>query len=137
VRYARTRKGQIVFRQTPSEAAPPGADRAHCDLLSMLRNVTRAGGTGHNAAFSHPVWGKTGTSQRYRDALFAGFTGHYVAVVWLGRQAKGDVSAPITGGELPAEAFRWLMATLHEGRAPKELTCRAPVRVAAGPGALN
>ena len=137
VRYARTRKGQIVFRQTRAEPAPPGADRAHCELLSMLRNVTRAGGTGHNAAFSHPVWGKTGTSQRYRDALFAGFTGHYVAVVWLGRQAKGDVSAPITGGELPAEAFRWLMATLHEGRAPKELTCRAPVRVAAGPGALN
>jgi membrane peptidoglycan carboxypeptidase len=41
----------------------------------MLRNVTRAGGTGQKAAFAHPVYGKTGTSQGFRDALFAGFTG--------------------------------------------------------------
>ena len=39
--------------------------------------------------------------------------------------------ARITGGELPAEAFRWLMATLHQGKEPRDLGCKAPVRVAA------
>jgi penicillin-binding protein 1A len=133
VRYAREKAGPILYRHVAaaSTAPPAVAGRPYCELLGMLRNVTRAGGTGHKAAFSHPVYGKTGTSQGYRDALFAGFTGHYVAVVWLGRQARGDVSGRVTGGELPAEVFRWLMATLHEGKEPISLFCEEPVRVAA------
>jgi penicillin-binding protein 1A len=135
VRYAREKSGPILYRHVAAPTAPPAAaGRPFCELLGMLRNVTRAGGTGHKAAFSHPVYGKTGTSQGYRDALFAGFTGHYVAVVWLGRQARGDVSGRVTGGELPAEMFRWLMATLHEGKEPISLFCEEPVRVAARTG---
>jgi len=130
VRYARERHGAVVYRHAPVKSAGPVATQAHCDLIGMRRNVTRAGGTGHNAAFAHPVYGKTGTSHRYRDALFAGFTAHYVAVVWLGRQAKGDVSGRVTGGELPAETFRWLMATLHEGKPTRSLECPKPVQVA-------
>lgn len=132
VRYAREKSGAVIYRRvTPSPPARIAAARPYCDLLDMLRNATRRDGTGHNAAFSHPVYGKTGTSQKYRDALFAGFTGHYVAVVWLGRQARGDVSGRVTGGELPAESFRWLMATLHQGKEAVSLDCKAPVAVAA------
>ncbi len=131
VRYARDKHGAVIYRRVPPPApARIAAARPYCDLLDMLRNVTRRDGTGHNAAFAHPVYGKTGTSQKYRDALFAGFTGHYVAVVWLGRQARGDVSGRMTGGELPAEQFRWLMATLHQGKAAVSLDCKAPVAVA-------
>jgi penicillin-binding protein 1A len=135
VRYAREKDGRVVYRRPPTAPAVQAvAARPTCDLLGMLRNVTRADGTGHNAAFAHPVYGKTGTSHRYRDALFAGFTGHYVAVVWLGRQARGDVSGHVTGGERPAEAFRWLMATLHEGKPAISLDCKPPVRVAGRAG---
>jgi penicillin-binding protein 1A len=90
-------------------------------------------GRGRRLPSRIPVYGKTGTSQGFRDALFAGFTGHYVAVVWLGRQRKGDLSGRVTGGELPAESFRWLMATLHAGKEAIPLECREPVRAAAGP----
>jgi penicillin-binding protein 1A len=136
VRYARIAKGPIVYRRDAPPVRPEiTADRAHCDLLGMLRSVTSSKGTGHNAAFSHPVWGKTGTSQGYRDALFVGFTGRYVAAVWLGRRASGAPSGQITGGELPAEAFRWLMATLHDGKAPIELECRRRIDVAGTVGA--
>jgi penicillin-binding protein 1A len=132
VRYARIAEGPIVYHHASTAGRSEiTADRAHCDLLGMLRGVTSAKGTGHNAAFSHPVWGKTGTSQGYRDALFVGFTGRYVAAVWLGRQARGAPTGRITGGELPAEAFRWLMATLHDGKEPIELDCRRPVQIAA------
>ena len=135
IRYAREKRGPILYRRVNAPVpARFTAERPYCDLLGMLRNVTRASGTGRNAAFgNHPVYGKTGTSQRYRDALFAGFTGHYVAVVWLGRQARGDVSGRVTGGELPAQGFRWLMATLHQGKDPVALDCRAPERVATAP----
>jgi penicillin-binding protein 1A len=138
VRYARRTRGEILYRHVSPTSAPVlTEERPYCDLLRMLRNVTSAKGTGHAAAFDHPVWGKTGTSEGYRDALFAGFTGRHVAVVWLGRQADGPVSHGITGGELPAETFQWLMATLEDGEAPVELDCRGPALVASRAIALN
>jgi penicillin-binding protein 1A len=138
VRYAREQSGWMLYRHLAAKPeALASAGRPYCDILTMLRNVTRAGGTGQKAAFAHPVYGKTGTSQGFRDALFAGFTGHYVAVVWLGRQRKGDLSGRVTGGELPAESFRWLMATLHAGKEAIPLECREPVRAAAGPSDAN
>ncbi len=124
VRYARRRDGEVIYRHMPPlDRKRITADQPYCDLMHMLRKVTSAQGTGHNAAFAHPAWGKTGTSSRHRDALFAGFTAHYVAVVWLGRQALGDVTGRVTGGELPAETFRWLMSTLHEGKPVADIPC--------------
>jgi len=131
VRYARTEKGDMVYQHAASAAYPISGERPYCDLMRMLRNVTSPKGTGKAAAVDRPVWGKTGTSSHYRDALFAGFTGRYVAVVWLGRQAKGSVRAGITGGGLPAKTFGWLAATLEAGKPPIELDCRRPVQVAA------
>lgn len=131
VRYARATRGPVIYRRASAVAPARVAERPYCDLIGMLRDVTRSDGTGWRAAFGkHPVYGKTGTSQDYHDALFAGFTGHYVAVVWLGRQARGKVKGRITGGEAPAELFRWVMANLHEGKEPVSLACKAPVRVA-------
>lgn len=125
VRYARTQAGSVIYKHEPPAAPKPIApDRPYCDLMGMLRKVTLPDGTGHNAAFSHPVWGKTGTSSGFRDALFAGFTGRYIAVIWLGRQASGGVSRRETGGGLPAETFRRLMATLHAGKEVAAMPCR-------------
>jgi penicillin-binding protein 1A len=131
IRYAREKNGALIYRRPPPPLGPKIAgERPYCDLMAMLRNVTRADATGHNAAFSHPVYGKTGTSSRYRDALFAGFTKDYVTVVWLGRQARGDVAGRVTGGEAPAKTFRWLMATLHDGKQAAPVDCHGPATVA-------
>lgn len=138
VRYARTKTGKLVYQHPPADANRPlTRERPYCDLLGMLRRVTSAKGTGRQAAFDHPVWGKTGTSAKHRDALFAGFTSRYVAVVWIGRQAQGPVVGGTTGGGLPAEVFKWLMATLHQGKAPEALDCRRPVDVSSETGPAN
>jgi penicillin-binding protein 1A len=135
-RYARAQTGRKVYgHRTVPEASRITDERSYCDLMRMLRNVTSSKGTGRAAALDRPVWGKTGTSAGHRDALFAGFTGRYVAVVWLGRQARGDVKGRITGGELPAETFRWLIATLEAGKDPVPLDCRGAVKMAARAGA--
>lgn len=125
IRYARTVDGGIVHSHRPPRGARVFAGRPYCDLLRMLRSVTGPGGTGRNAAFAAPVWGKTGTSSGNRDALFVGFTDRYVAVVWLGRQAPGKIipSLAATGGSLPAKYFRRLMATLHQGQSTSERAC--------------
>jgi penicillin-binding protein 1A len=122
--YARRPGGRLVYRHwTESDSAAPTIDRGHyCTLTRMLRAALTAG-TGRSAAFAHPAAGKTGTSSGYRDALFVGFSAHYAAGVWLGATGRGEVKAPVTGGGLPALAFRRIMANLHVGKPVREIGC--------------
>jgi Penicillin binding protein transpeptidase domain len=75
----------------------------------MLRTVVTSG-TGRLADVEGlSVAGKTGTSSSYRDAWFVGFSGDYITGLWMGN----DDAAPmreVTGGTLPAKAFRTIMA---------------------------
>ena len=75
------------------------------DLLWAAANE----GTGRRAAISTPTFGKTGTTQENRDALFVGFAGNLVVGVWVGRDDNGSLGK-ITGGTAPAEIWRRFMA---------------------------
>jgi len=72
------------FKVQVEEAAPPAAVY---QLDRMLTLVTTRG-TGRDVAARLPrgivVAGKTGTSSDTRDSWFAGFSGSYVAVAWVG-----------------------------------------------------
>jgi penicillin-binding protein 1A len=57
--------------------------------------------------------GKTGTTQSYRDAWYIGFTGNYLAAVWLGND-DFSVTRRMTGGSLPAMVWQRLMSYAHE-----------------------
>jgi len=66
-------------------------------------------GTGRRAALSTPTFGKTGTTQNNRDALFIGFAGNLVVGVWVGHDDDRTLGK-ITGGTAPAEIWRRFMA---------------------------
>src|SRR5437763_8548235 len=86
----------------PGGALDPRRDRGPMlDLLYAAAN----NGTGHRAALSIPTFGKTGTTQENRDALFIGFAGDLVVGVWVGRDDNTSLGR-ITGGTLPAEIWR-------------------------------
>ncbi len=74
------------------------------DLLWAAANE----GTGRRAALSTPTFGKTGTTQNNRDALFIGFAGNLVVGVWVGRDDNGSLGK-ITGGSAPAQIWRRFM----------------------------
>ncbi len=76
-------------------------------LNMMLEEVINTG-TGKRARLPFFAAGKTGTSQDFRDAWFAGFTGKYVCVVWVGNDNNSPMRG-ITGGTLPAEIWRRVM----------------------------
>ncbi len=80
-------------------------------LNSMLEDVVNRG-TGQRAKLSSYAAGKTGTSQDFRDAWFAGFNGKYICVVWVGNDDNSPMKS-ITGGTLPAEIWRRVMEKTH------------------------
>ncbi len=78
------------------------------DALRTLLAGTVEHGSGRGARLPIPAYGKTGTSQEYRDAWFIGFAGNLIAGVWVGN----DDSSPmrrVTGGSLPAQIWRAFM----------------------------
>jgi penicillin-binding protein 1A len=55
-----------------------------------------------------PTFGKTGTTQENRDALFIGFAGNLVVGVWVGRDDNKSLGK-ISGGTVPADIWRSFM----------------------------
>lgn len=83
-------------------------------IRALLRQVVTRG-TGRAAAFAGAdSFGKTGTSQNYRDAWFAGFTTDDITtVVWVG-PAEGGAMLGVTGGSLPARIYARFNLSLVE-----------------------
>ncbi|HEY0327300.1 MAG TPA: transglycosylase domain-containing protein [Allosphingosinicella sp.] len=82
-------------------------DRAFAPMRELLSGVVQRG-TGTAANLSVPTFGKTGTTQDYRDALFIGFAGDLVVGVWIGNDDNRPLPG-ITGGALPARIWRSFM----------------------------
>lgn len=99
----------------------------HDDIEQMLRRVVSQG-TGRAAALSVPAYGKTGTSQEGRDALFVGYAGDLVVGVWVGKDDNTPL-AGVSGGGLPARIWRDFMvqALGKSARPPKRADPRGPV----------
>jgi penicillin-binding protein 1B len=92
------------FKVQVEAAATPAAVY---QLDRMLTLVT-ARGTGRGASARLPpgtiVAGKTGTSSDTRDSWFAGFTGTYLAVVWVGYDDNRATGLTGAAGALPVWA---------------------------------
>jgi penicillin-binding protein 1A len=81
------------------------------EMVRMLEGVIDHG-TGKRAQIERVAAGKTGTSQRWKDAWFIGFTPDWVAGVWTGND-DGRPMDKVTGGELPAQIWRRFMLAAH------------------------
>ena len=82
--------------------------RSHSDLEGMLRAAINRG-TGRAAVLPVANFGKTGTTQNYRDALFVGYAGDLVVGVWVGNDDNTPLNG-ITGGGIPARIWKDFMS---------------------------
>ena len=86
----------------------------------MLQSVIREGTAASAAAlgFTAEAAGKTGTTNDYRDAWFAGFTPDLLCVVWVGFDDNTPVGLSGTRAALPI----WVdfMKAALDGRTPTE-----------------
>ena len=105
--------------------------RTHSMLLDML-GATVTDGTGGAARLNVPAYGKTGTSQDNRDALFVGFAGDLVVGVWIGNDDNTPLRG-INGGGLPARIWRDFMSQAVNGAAPRVAPKAPPIPDPEGP----
>lgn len=92
-------------------------------------------GTARAARLSVPAFGKTGTTQDYRDALFIGLAGDLAVGVWVGNDDNTPMK-DVTGGGLPARMWAQFTASALGVRAlgspPARETRHAKPRRASG-----
>ena len=117
----------------PPEVTPPEATAkswpVRADMMQLLQSVVR-NGTGNVARLPIPAWGKTGTTQNHRDALFIGFAGDLVVGVWVGNDDNSPMAASIVGGGLPARLWKGFMSRALEMEGKMQAVAEvAPVEV--------
>ena len=106
----RNRSGDVLYSRTGSGAGR-AADGAAVAAMRDLLGAAVADGTGRAARLpegSGPAYGKTGTSQKFRDAWFVGWAEGLTTGVWLGND-DGSPMDEVTGGSYPAKIWRRFM----------------------------
>jgi penicillin-binding protein 1A len=88
------------------------------ELLDLLWNVVNRG-TGRAANLRVETFGKTGTTQDNRDAIFVGFAGDLVTAVWVGNDDNSPLKG-VTGGGMPARIWRDFMSQAVSTPAAKQ-----------------
>lgn len=79
------------------------------DIKNLMASSV-AYGTSKNAMIENVnTWGKTGTTQDYRDALFIGFSSNLVAGIWVGNDDNSPMKG-VTGGNLPIKIWHDFMS---------------------------
>jgi penicillin-binding protein 1A len=121
---------QRAWRKATGTRGDPAFD----ELKEMLGAVV-AQGTGRGAALAVPAYGKTGTTQDSRDALFIGFAEDLVVGVWVGNDDNSPLAGQIAGGGLPARIWRDFM-TQAIGTGPAQ-TLAPPLQAPVATEGLN
>jgi penicillin-binding protein 1A len=81
-----TRAGKLLYEHTPD--CKQTVDREVADrVIDIMRGPVTSGGTAPQITGQlspHPVRGKTGTTQDYRDAWFVGYVPQLATAAWIG-----------------------------------------------------
>ena len=110
-----TSKGDLLYSRERDEPPAPQVLTQHvAEEMNTLLNRVVTEGTGTAAALDFTnVAGKTGTSTGPKDAWFVGFTGKYVAGVWIGNDDNHPMRSGVTGGHQAAPIWHDLMTVAH------------------------
>ncbi|HLM54275.1 MAG TPA: penicillin-binding protein 1A [Pseudoxanthomonas sp.] len=103
----------------PNAVVAPRAidERTAYQLISMMRDVVQRGtGTAAKVLAREDVGGKTGSTNDYRDAWFAGFGGGLATVVWVGRDDFRSLGNREYGGRAALPIWIDFMREALEGR---------------------
>ncbi len=114
-----TENKKVEERVLPAEVA-----QLEKDMLGLVVSS----GTGKAAQVGDEfIWGKTGTTENYGDAWFAGGNDDITVAIWVGYADKlqpmeyEHAGGPVAGGTFPAEIFHDFMSSWLELREQRRL----------------
>jgi penicillin-binding protein 1A len=81
-------------------------------LTSMLEGVVQRGTATVVRQLGHPIAGKTGTTNDFRDAWFVGYSAGLVVGLFLGYDIPQSMGNGVTGGALAAPVFTDFMSVV-------------------------
>jgi membrane peptidoglycan carboxypeptidase len=128
---------KVVFPDGHTEHAsnPVGKQVVDPRVAAVVTRVLEANvraGTGTAAALSgRPVAGKTGTTDSFADAWFAGWVPQLTTVSWVGYPTKEKPMrgvhgiAGVTGGTLPAQIWQAYMTNALQGQPVEQFASAA------------
>jgi penicillin-binding protein 1A len=81
-------------------------------MIDVLKDVVKKG-TGRNARVKGiEVAGKTGTTNKFRDAWWCGFTPDTTTIVWYGNDNYTTIGKKMSGGRVSAPVFKYFYERL-------------------------
>ena len=123
----RTGNGDLIWRfdrdgKKPVQVITPQVAN---DMNMMMSKVVEEGTARRAQLDGIKAAGKTGTTNAHRDAWFVGFTGNFVCGIWYGNDDYSPMGQ-MTGGSLPAQTWKEIMAYAHQGIELKQIPGLAP-----------
>lgn len=109
--------GQDDVPEVQDDRPRVASEQSAFQITTMLQDVIRRGtGVQAGKGIDYPVAGKTGTSQNFNDAWFAGYSPDLVTVVWIGFDTPESLGKNETGGTIAGPIWNKVMKTAFEGR---------------------
>ncbi|MCR5388773.1 MAG: PBP1A family penicillin-binding protein [Lachnospiraceae bacterium] len=109
--------GNVIIDNTPEERTVLKESTAWL-LTSAMKDVITQGTSTICAFPGMAQAGKSGTTTKNRDCLFAGYTPYYTCVVWGGYDDNTSVASGTTS--YPKRVWRAVMSRIHEGMEYKD-----------------
>src|SRR6185312_1060048 len=106
----RTATGRVLYDHSVDKVSRPRVIQGQpLDYMNQMMRQVLVVGSGAGARINgYDLAGKTGTTSDYRDAWFVGYTGGFVASVWVGKDDNTPMKS-VTGGSFPARLWRTFM----------------------------
>jgi penicillin-binding protein 1A len=127
------RDGTVVEDNTQADRTARVLEEPVADTVTKLLIGVIQHGTGRAADINRPAAGKTGTSENYENAWFAGYTPTLSTAVWMGYK-EGNIPlrgihgvGAVVGGTWPARMWHDFMAEAMKGVPVTEFTQPAPI----------
>ncbi|WP_137129619.1 transglycosylase domain-containing protein [Rhizobium sp. FY34] len=112
--------GKVLYDADYSNPPRVLSEPLVASMNGMLNRVMTEG-TGRAAQLAHwQAAGKSGTTQSFRDAVFVGYTSTLTTGIWFGND-DGTSMKKVTGGGLPAKAWKTYMTAALDGYRPTPL----------------
>lgn len=106
---------QVPLPETPPKRQVISHEEAYL-ITSLMRSVVELGTGRRAASLRRPVAGKTGTTNRAKDAWFIGFSTELVAATWIGYDDAHPLGSGESGAATALPVWIEFMKAAHEGR---------------------